>query len=149
AWVGATIHIAPGQDWVWQTGTVIASQPGSITYQYTQLNLSLQFPSAGNPFYLTGKLNTLDAAGEWFIDNAGGSLYLRTPQSGSPSSHDVELKHRQYAFDLSGKSFITVRGINLFASTINTSASSSNDILANLNVRYVSQQVNRPNPFNS
>ena len=128
---------------------VIASQPGSITYQYTQLNLSLQFPSPGDPFYLTGKFHALDAPGEWFMDSTSGALYVQTPQNDNPASHDVEVKHRQFAFDLSGRSFITVRGLNLIASTINTSAASNNLVLANLNVRYVSQQTSRANPFNS
>ncbi|HEY8750071.1 MAG TPA: hypothetical protein VIM11_18955, partial [Tepidisphaeraceae bacterium] len=126
AWVGATVHIAPGEGWVWQTGTVIASQPGSITYQYTQLNLVQQFPSVGDPFYLTGKLYALDSPGEWVLDPASGALYVRTPQNDSPASHTVEMKHRQFTFDLSGRSNVTVRGINLFAATINTSAASNN-----------------------
>ena len=34
-WVGATIHIAPGQGWFAQTGTVTASAPGSLSFSYT------------------------------------------------------------------------------------------------------------------
>jgi len=70
------IHLAPGEGWVWQTGTVIDSAPGSLTYQYVQLNTSYQIPRAGNAFYLTGKLQMLDSPGEFFRDPATGSLYL-------------------------------------------------------------------------
>lgn len=146
-WDGATIHIAPGQGWVWQTGTVTDSQPGSLTYTYTQLNTSWQIPDAGNHFYLTGKFQALDSPGEWFLDSTTGTLYVWTPQSDSPASHDLELKHRQFAFDLSGLSFVDVRGFNLFADSIDTSASSHDLVLSNLNAKYISQQTNDPNPF--
>jgi len=144
---GATIHIAPGEGWVWQTGTVIDSQPGQLTYQYTQLNTSYQIPRDGNRFYLTGQLQMLDSPGEWFHDSASGTLYLWTPQGDSPGAHDVEAKHRLFAFDLSGLSYITVRGFNLFAATIDTSASSHDITLSNLDARYVSQATIDPNPF--
>ena len=146
-WNGATIHIAPGEGWVWQTGTVLSSQPGQLTYQYTQLNTSFQIPRDGNSFYLTGKFHGLDAPSEWFRDPATGSLYLWTPQSDSPSAHDVQVKRRLYAFELSGLSFITVRGFNLFADSIDTSASSNNLVLSNLNAQYVSSATVDPNPF--
>ena len=145
---GTTIHIAPGEGWVWQTGTVTDSGPGHLTYQYTQLLTSYQIPRAGNSFYLTGQLQMLDAPGEWFRSAAGG-LYLWTAQGDSPASHSVEAKHRQYAFDLSGLSYIAVRGFNLFASTINTSASSHDVTLASLNAQYVSQETNIPDPFST
>jgi len=147
AWVGATIHIAPGDGWVWQTGTVISSQVGQLVYQYTQLNTQYQIPRAGNPFYLTGKFQTLDSSGEWFQDANTGALYLWTPHGDSPASHVVEVKHRLYAFDLSGLSYVDVRGFDLFADSIKTSAASGNLTLSNLNVQYVSQSTINPNPF--
>lgn len=147
AFVGATIHIAPGQGWVWQTGTVIDSQVGQLTYQYTQLNSDYQIPRNGNRFYLTGQLQMLDSPGEWFRDPTSGTLYLWTPQGDNPVAHDVEAKHRLYAFDLSGLSYITIRGFNLFAASIDTSASSHDITLGNLTAQYVSQATIDPNPF--
>ena len=38
-WNGATIHILPGQQWVAQTGTVISSSRGQLTYRYVQMNV--------------------------------------------------------------------------------------------------------------
>lgn len=147
ALVGATIHIAPGEGWAWQTGTVIDSQLGQLTYQYTQLNTSYQIPRNGNRFYLTGQLQMLDSPGEWFRDQASGTLYLWTAQSDSPVARDVEAKHRLYAFELSGLSYITVRGFNLLAASIDTSASSHDITLGNLTAQYVSQATIDPNPF--
>ena len=146
-WVGATIHIAPGEGWAWQTGTVTSSQPGQLTYQYTQLNTQFQIPRAGNAFFLTGKFRALDAPSEWFRDSTTGALYLWTPQGDSPLSHTVEVKRRLYAFDLSNLSYVDVRGVNLFASTIITNGNSHNLVMSNLNAQYVSSSTINPNPF--
>ena len=147
AWVGATIHISPGPGWVVQTGTVIASTPGSLTYLY-QPATPEEVPSAGNQFYLTGLFRTLDTSGEWYLDN-GGKLYFWTPQNANAAGHDVELKHRQYAFDLSGRSNIDIAGLGIFGCTINTDASSSNNTIQNITARYVSHATINAVPWNA
>ena len=142
-WVGATIHIAPGQGWTAQTGTVTAYTPGKLTYTFTSYapTRSYENPTAGNGYYLTGKFQALDAPGEWFRDSAG-DLYLRAPGNGSPVN--VQAKARQDAFDLAGLSYINVIGFNIFASTIVTDAASSHLLISNLNVTYVSQFTIQP-----
>lgn len=149
AWVGATIHIAPGQGWVFETGTVTASSPGSLTFLYTQLNPATdQTLTAGDRFYLTGKFQALDGPGEWFRDATSGVLYFQPPAGGSNlNAGQVEAKHRLYGFDLSGRSYVTINGINLFACTINTDASSTHNTIASINARYVSQQLNNADPW--
>ena len=103
AWMGATIHIAPGQGWVFETGTVIASAPGSLTYTFQQLQpADFQVPAAGNHFYLTGKMQALDAPGEWFRDPSSAMLDFVRPRSSNLRGHLLEAKRRLYAFDLSG-----------------------------------------------
>jgi hypothetical protein len=134
-WVGATIHISPGPSWVMQTGTVTASSPGSLTYTYEQLNA--EAPTAGNSFFLTGLFRTLNSPSQWYIDNTG-KLSLWTPQGDSAAGHSVEVKHRLYGFDLSGDSYINVNGVNLFATSINTSATSSNNTISGISAEYVS-----------
>jgi hypothetical protein len=145
AWVGATIHISPGATWVTQTGTVTASSPGSLTYQYQPLT-TYEAPAAGNHFYLTGLFRALDSADEWYRDS-GGNLYFWAPQNANPTSGVVEAKHRLYAFDLSGSSNIDIIGLNLFACTINTDAGSSNDRIEGIDAQYLSQQMTISNPW--
>jgi len=135
-WDGATIHIAPGEAWIAQTGTVTNSGNGWLTFNYQPLD-SYELPKAGNAYYLTGTFKALDSAGEWY--NSGGKLYVRTPSSDNPAYHDVEAKHRLYAFDLSGNSYITVQNLNIFASTINTSSSSSHDVINHIGAYYTGQ----------
>ncbi len=74
--------------------------------------------------------------GEWFRDNAG-NLYLWPPDGGSPAAHLVEAKKRLWAFDLSGKSYITLDGLNIFAATIKTDTQTNHALLQNLDLRYL------------
>ena len=145
-WVGATIHIAQGQQWVWRTGTVTASSPGSLTYTYVEPdNPAQEAPIAGNPFYLTGKLAALDAPGEWFRDPGTGVLSLDALTAAAPTN--IEAKRRLYGFDLSGDSYINITGINLFACTINAGAASSHITINSIAAQYVSHQLDVADPF--
>lgn len=147
AWDGATIHLMPGHGWVGETGRVIYSEPGRLTFTYKPLDQRNQVPRAGDPYYLTGKAVALDGAGEWFYDGGGRALYLRTPASDSPASHRVEVKRRQYAFDLRDRSYVDVQGFHVFAATITSSSSSRRLRLSNLEARYVSHFTLAPDPW--
>jgi fibronectin type 3 domain-containing protein len=143
AWDGATVHLASGEQWVWQTGRVTSSGGGALAFNYEQRtgtkSESFETPRPGNPYFLTGKFVALDAAGEWFRDPAGGRLYLWTPQGDSPAAgHTVEAKRRQYAFDLNGRSHVTVQGFNLFAAAITADAASSHVTIDGVDAQYVS-----------
>jgi hypothetical protein len=141
-WKGATIHITPGQQWIAQTGTVISSSPGQLTYSFIPLD-SYEQPKAGNAYYLTGTFKALDSAGEWFRDN-GGNLYLWDPASDSPAKHDIEAKARQYAFNVSGDSYITIQNVNLFAATIKSDGGSDHLVINHISAKYVGQFLSLP-----
>jgi hypothetical protein len=80
----------------------------------------------------------LNSSGQWYRDSSG-VLHLWDPQSDNPSGHTVEVKRRQYAFDLSGVANTTITGINIFAATINTDWSSTNTTINAINAQYISQ----------
>ena len=137
-WNGALIHITPGQQWVAYTGTVTSSGPGWRHVSLPPLG-SWEQPTAGNSYYLTGKFQALDAPGEWYRDPTSGQLYVWTPRSDDPSGDLIEAKHRQFAFDLSGRWGIQINGINVFAATIKTDWGSSGLVLNQINAAYLSQ----------
>ena len=141
-WVGAGIHILAGEGWYAQSGVVTASGPGWLTFNYTADN-SYLIPRGGNGYYLYGKFQALDSAGEWYRDPSG-QLYLWAPGNPNPASHVIEAKHRQFAFDLSGRSGITLEAINIFAATIKADSGSSNTVLDHLHALYLSQFVWQP-----
>ncbi len=128
-WAGGTIWYIGW--YVPQTSTIAASSAGQV-----------EFPSKApekfrDSYYLAGKLGALDAEKEWFYD--GSKLYLWAPGGGAPAN--VEVKRRNYAFDLSGKSNITIRNLRVFAATITTDATSADITLDGLRARYISHFV--------
>jgi fibronectin type 3 domain-containing protein/regulation of enolase protein 1 (concanavalin A-like superfamily) len=141
AWDGGTIHIASGQSWVTQSGTITSSGPARLSFDYVQrLNPKsgrFETPEPGDPYFLTGKFVALDAPGEWFYDGGDDRLYLWTAAGDSPAGHTVEVKRRKYAFDLSAVSNVTVRGIDVFAATIVAGAATSNIVLDGIDAKYV------------
>lgn len=135
-WVGANLQISFGKVWISETVMVTASGPGWIRFTF---NEALNYrPVAKNTFFLTGAAAALDAPGEWVFTPATNILRLQTPDGSNPSTHNVEYKARQHAFDLRGKSHIEVRGLHLFASTIVTDPASHHLVLDALNARYLS-----------
>jgi hypothetical protein len=71
-------------------------------------------------YYLFGRLGALSAENEWFYD--GEKLYLWAPGGKVPA--EVEYKARNHGFDLTGRSHITIKGLNFFACEIPTNGNS-------------------------
>jgi hypothetical protein len=59
----------------------------------------------------------LDAEGEWH--QADGVLYFWAPGGVDPSRLTVEATRRRFAFDLSGRAHIHLRGLGVFAASLN------------------------------
>ena len=128
-WAGGTIWYI---GWfIPQTSTIAASSAGQIEFS------SKATEKFRDSYYLTGKLGALDAEKEWFYD--GTKLYLWAPGGGPPAN--VEVKRRNYAFDLSGKSNIAIRNLHVFAATITTDAASADITLDGLRAKYISHFV--------
>ena len=128
-WAGGTI---------WELGWYV---PGSSTITSSSSG-QIKFPLVRGEkhrgfYYLTGRLAALDVEKEWFYD--GTSLYLWAPGGGSPAN--VEVKMRNYAFDLSDVSYITVRNISVFNATITTNSKSTNITLDRIKVEYLSHFI--------
>lgn len=138
-WKGGTLIVTPGEGWISQSGTITNSGPGFVTFSLQLLD-HYEIPKAGNAYYITGTFKALDSAGEWYRD-ASGTLYVRTPSSDSPAAHDVEAKHRLYAFDLSNEHDITIQGVGVFGATINSNSGSRDTVINNVNARYVGQFI--------
>jgi uncharacterized protein (TIGR03437 family) len=146
-WNGATIHTSPfnvtynqGPGWSWQTGKVVSATTTQLSFTWTRW-VTVEVPNPlvpgpKNPYYLSGKHEELDAASEWFLE--AGSVYFWPTAGDSPAQHQVEMKRRDVAFNLAGRSFITVQGFKIFAATINSDVNSSYLTLDGLQVQYVS-----------
>lgn len=137
-WDGASIYT---EYWfISQTGTVSASQTGSLTLSnLPDSGGCVGLPPNNTRYYLFGQLKMLSHPGEWFYDAAAHQLYVWTPAGKAPASGDVQAKQRTYAFDLGGISHTRIEGLHLFANTIRTGPTSTGDTLASLEARYISE----------
>ena len=136
-WAGATIW---QNEWfVSRTGTITGGQDGVLTG-----TMSAAWPRNGFWFYLTGKLGLLDQAREWFYDGSGTTkyLYFWSPTGAAPTN--VEVKRRNFAFNLSNRSFIHVKGLDIFASTITTGPTTQGNVFDGLKMKYISHYVTLP-----
>jgi hypothetical protein len=139
-WTGGTIWAI-----IWykpNTFPITASSTGQISWDgkfHPRMDLPRNF------YYLTGRLGALDVRKEWFYD--GTKLYLWAPDGGVPKN--VEVKTRNYAFDLRGKSYITISNIKVFAATITTDSGSESITLDGLRIQYNSHFVTLPGSLNS
>ncbi len=85
--VGATIHTGEGNNNLIETGTVLSSMSGSVTFTTCPGNYPGFGWGSGEQFFFTGQLDFLDAPGEWFRNQATGEplpLYAHRRQSRQP-----------------------------------------------------------------
>ncbi|MDX3853049.1 carbohydrate-binding protein [Streptomyces sp. AK02-01A] len=137
-WKGATLT---SHNWfVSETGTVTSSGVGSVTAAGLPACVGLS-PNQQNLYSLTGKLQAFSHSGQWFYDQATHKLYMWMADNGDPSAHTVEAKQREVAIDLSGRSYISVVGIDIRAATAQTSATSTHNVLDDMTANYVSHYI--------
>jgi uncharacterized protein (TIGR03437 family) len=145
-WTGAKVHLLSGYDpWSPQTATVTSSADGSLTMSLDDTDYSPYIqPQAGGFYFLYRSLVALDKQGEWFYDSNGTVLYFWAPGDVDPKTLNVRAKRRQYAFDLSGRSNVSVQNVSLFGCGINMNASSANNTLDGINAQYLSHFTDLP-----
>jgi len=88
-WIGASVTVTPGPQWLNYTGVVTNSGPGWLKVSLPNLT-SFEQPKAGNPFFLS-HFTALEGANQWYRDSSG-TLHLWDAQSDNPGSHTVEVK---------------------------------------------------------
>jgi hypothetical protein len=134
-WTGARLL---ARNWfVTETATVTGSAVGSVTADSLPNCISLS-PNARTNYSLSGKLEVLGHAGEWFYQAGSHTLYTWMPDGDSPQGHLVEAKQRNVGFDLSGRSYVSLSGIGVRGTGVVTSPTSSHDVIDGMVARYIS-----------
>ena len=76
-------------------------------------------PTNGGEFFLMNILAALDTDGEWYIDRSAKKVYFQAPGCGSPAAAETLLRRRSTAFDLSGRSNVTLDSLTIIGGNIN------------------------------
>lgn len=69
-------------------------------------------------YFLEGKKELIDVENEWFYEPKDSMLYLYFTEGTVPKDHEVRGKTLSYAFDVEESSYLELKGINFFASTV-------------------------------
>ena len=122
-WTGAIATLNVAHQFHTWTRKVSKHSKGSDTFEYVG-NMGKLSGTIGKPghwsndyYYLSGKREALDIPTEWFYDRQTKMLYLWTPDGKSPSSHAVEVKMRDRAFEVNNLNEIHVIGFHFFSCT--------------------------------
>ncbi|MBL8956223.1 MAG: right-handed parallel beta-helix repeat-containing protein [Myxococcaceae bacterium] len=134
-WVGGMVRT---QGWYLSLTARITGHTG--TQVQVPSNPAFSDAKLHKHYYLFGRLGALDVEKEWHYD--GTRLYLWAPGGGQPAK--VEVKRRNLAFDLSGRSFITVKGVQVFAASIVTTPASRNVTLDGIRAKYINHNATLP-----
>jgi sugar lactone lactonase YvrE len=110
---GAWVQIVAGEAWVGYSRQIVTHDraSGRLTFASPINQSSFLLPRRNNRFFVFGKLELLDAPGEWWWDPVGQQLYVWTPDGAAPANR-VEAGTADSVLSLSGQSYVTVAGLN-------------------------------------
>jgi Right handed beta helix region len=123
---GAWLRVMAGEAWVGYERQIVTDDQatGKLTWSEPVNQLSMLIPRRGNKFIVFGKLNLLDAPGEWYWDPNAQMLYVWTQDGASPAGR-VEAGTAGAVLDMSGKSNVVVNGLHARGGWFNLQNSSS------------------------
>lgn len=122
-WTGAVATLNVAHQFHTWTRKVSRHTKGSATFEYVgnmgKLSGTIGIPGhwENDYYYLSGKLEALDIATEWYYDTDNNMLYLWTPDGTNPKNHSVEIKVRENGFFVEDLNEIHLIGFHFFACT--------------------------------
>lgn len=132
--VGSTIVVQPNHlAWSWiLTGKVVALEGARITLETRSDNGQDGQPSVyavGSRYFLIGKPWMMDKPGTWWVNRETGKVRLRLAPGDTPFKHAIELKARDFGFDLSERSHVTIQDLKLIGCSITTDGKAGGDAI--------------------
>jgi hypothetical protein len=123
---GAWIRVMAGEAWVGYERQIATDNQatGELSWVSPINGMSMLVPQRGNKFFVYGKLNLLDAPGEWYWDPNAQMLYVWTQDGASPAGR-VEAGAAGAVLDMSGKSYVVVNGLHVRGGWFNLQNSTS------------------------
>lgn len=137
-WKGAQVWCAGGSAWICWSAEVLAYDEKTHALTFGPAQKGWYIPQTGNSFVIRGTHTALDAPGEWLYDKSASRVLLIPPDGVTLENSVIEVKRRVDAIDLSGKSYIHIKGIGFKAGGIRTDRDSSDLILEALEGSHVS-----------
>ncbi len=118
---GAKIFIEGTSHYIYYSSTVTEHSAGNVSFE--TIASGWDSPTTDSNFYFYDALNLLDTADEWYYDG-NGTLYYKPEAGVAPDTLHFEYSVRPDAFDVRDRSYITVKGLEIFGANVKTNAGS-------------------------
>ncbi|HTA38950.1 MAG TPA: right-handed parallel beta-helix repeat-containing protein [Candidatus Acidoferrales bacterium] len=143
---GAIVNAWSGVDpWTHVTGVVTSASGGTIAFAPEGDGCPYFCSMPGGFYYVTGARALLRGQNEWWYDAHAHLLYLWASKGADPNKLDVEVKQRQVAIDLRGRSDVTVSNLSIAGAGVAMDARSRGNVLDTIDARYISSVTHSPN----
>ncbi|NQZ27960.1 MAG: DNRLRE domain-containing protein [Colwellia sp.] len=103
------------------TREVTAHSAGSNAFDHGTTTF---FWGSKSYYFLQGALSLLDQDKEWHIDAGNNMAYLWAPNGGIPTG-DIRARTQQFVIDANNWNYVTIKGLDFFATTIELTSSES------------------------
>ncbi len=123
-WTGATAVLNVAHQFFTWTRKVTRHEAGQDAFEYPKDMQGITHYAkhkkgwADDRYVLFGKLEALDAPGEWFHDTETDTLYVWLPDGSDPTNHRLQAKVRNNAFMAGKVNHVELRGFRLVGATV-------------------------------
>jgi hypothetical protein len=142
--VGAVVLVVGGLGYGAHTGLITNASASALDYTPDQGTTPIPAELTATPgshFFIANTDGLLDAPGEWFYDANAKTIELFLPSGTTPASVEIEVKMRDYAFDLAGTRGATLKNLRLFMASIHMDEASADNVLKGLHGAYLSHNL--------
>jgi len=144
---GARFYASVGQSWAWQTAVITSNKTGTLFLNPSTAS-TWWWPNYANASgntgrgFLYGLPCLLDSDGEWLLQTNAAAphmLNVRITGGADPTSHLVELKHRNWCVDINGQNFIAISNLSFRTGAVRLNGEGL--VLDHCDARYLSHYL--------
>jgi len=117
---GGDLWLLTGRKWVSYSSTIFSHDGNTISYVFPgKAGSDAYKPQPGSNYFITGLINCIDMDKEWFYHQQSKTLYFQPPGGVDPAELPVQVRTRQWGFDVGDRDYIEIVNINFFAAAVN------------------------------
>ncbi|TXF88065.1 T9SS type A sorting domain-containing protein [Neolewinella aurantiaca] len=123
-WTGGSLLFygdRPGSGWTTWKAFIKSSSTGRVNFDLIKDQEWIRTfhpPADGGDYFLEGIKDALDYENEWWFDEQTRTLYVQLPGGEAPADGQVQMRRRELAVDLNGRSYINLEGFAVFGGGI-------------------------------
>ena len=134
-WKGGSVFFygdKPGSGWIAWKAFINSSTSGRVNFTLDKNPnwiRTFHAPADKGDFYLEGVKGALDYQNEWWFNSNTKELFVQMPGGTAPVDGKVQMRRREIAIDLNGRSYIEIKNLAVFGGSILLKTNSNNNKL--------------------